>query len=106
MLVRIFTGADWASAAQLGDFAFDQIPAIGHKLALIRDDRWACATVRDVVHRVIDGSEAADVALLLGSLATAPSGQEPLPFALLDGAAARSAAPTVPPAGRASPWGS
>ena len=105
MLVRIFQGIDWASAAQLGDYAFDQIPAIGHKIALVRGDRWECGPVRDIVHRVIDGSEAADVALLIGSLATAPLGQDPLPFALLDAPAARPAAPTVPTTGRTSPWG-
>ncbi len=107
MLVRIFSGNSWSTADELGDFEFDEIPSIGHKLAL-SGDTWDCGQVHDIVHRVVDGDEAADVALLLGPLVSAPLDRQPLPLGLLDqaGGAAPASSSTVPNAGRRSPWGS
>ncbi len=34
MRVRIYAGTSWSTAIEQGDYEFDLLPAVGHKLAL------------------------------------------------------------------------
>ncbi len=103
MLLRLFTGERWSTAEEFGDYEFDALPGLGDTLAIASDREWLVGEVRALVHRLTDGDEAADVALLLGAARTAPNRGEPLPLALLDGTAPPKPAANVP---RAGPWGS
>ena len=105
MLVRLFTGTDWSAAKELHDAEFDQLPAIGHKVAIASDGQWHVGQVSDIVHRVVDNQGAADVAVLLESVSTGRFAGEPLPLRQLDGLSQPEVKPTasVP---RSGPWGS
>jgi hypothetical protein len=101
MIVRVFTGPTWSEASVLDDAEFDVLPRKGEKLALSRGKEWAVATVSEVAYRCT-GHGAADVALLVGAVATSPLGDQDLPLAALDGDA--STAPSVPRVERPGPW--
>lgn len=104
MLIRIFNGASWSGASHLGDYSFDEIPDVGHLLAIDDGGDWRCGSVLAVAHRVASASEAADVAVLIGVLVTGPV-DEPLPLGLLDDLEGRGVTrPAVPPSGK-GPWG-
>lgn len=103
MLIRIFNGAGWSGASHLGDYSFEEIPEVGHLLAIDDGGDWRCGSVLAVAHRIASASDAADVAVLIGSLVTGPV-QEPLPLGLLDELGGQAAAPpSAPPPGQ-SPW--
>jgi hypothetical protein len=84
MIIRMFTGQSWASAAVFDDAEFDLVPRKGEKLAIEGEEGWAVATVVEVAHRVTGGG-AADVALLVGPVMQIPASDDVLPFAALDG---------------------
>lgn len=100
MIVRVFTGRNWSEATVLDDAEFDVLPRQGEKLALARDREWTVATVADVAYRCT-GHGAADVALLVGPVATSARGDELLPLAALDGDPNFAPAPR---AARRGPW--
>ncbi|TPG54240.1 hypothetical protein [Sphingomonas glacialis] len=104
MRVRIYAGPSWSAAIEHGDYEFDLLPAIGHKLALAAGQAWDVAVVRDIAHRIVDPAEAPDIALLMTPPVAGGSMDEPLPLALLDrnpGAASASSIPRT-----ASLWAS
>lgn len=101
MRVRIFEGAAWTTARPLGDFTFDRLPFAGHKVVIAAEAGWATAVVSDVVHRISDAGQAADVALLVARMTTSDD-QSDLPFAELDRLAGIVAAPAAP--SRPGPW--
>jgi hypothetical protein len=104
MLVRIFEGEAWAAARPLGDFSFESVPIIGHKLVVVADAGWATGIVIDVAHRVTDPGEAADMALLVAPMTTSAD-QSDLPLADLDRLARPGTPPSpVPAPMRPSPW--
>ncbi|MGY2736125.1 hypothetical protein [Sphingomonas sp. UYP23] len=104
MRVRIYAGSNWSTAIEHGDYEFDLLPAIGHKLALAAGQAWTVAVVRDIAHRIVEADEAADIALLMAPSVVGGSLDEPLPLALLDQNPGATRASSVPRT--ASPWGS
>lgn len=110
MLVRIFTGGTWATARQLDDCMFDAVPMVGDKIAIGLDRGWDVAVVEDIVHRITDPDEAADIAIRVSDPVTGGSATDPLPLRELDAldGGARPATPTSTasvPRTR-GPWGS
>lgn len=103
MLIRIFNGARWSEASQLGDYSFEEIPEIGHLLAIDDGGDWRCGSVLAVAHRLASASDAADVAVLIGPLVTGTV-TEPLPLGLLDELGGHAAAPPSVPSTGKSPW--
>ena len=104
MIVRIFTGSVWAGSAEFGDFEFDALPAVGHKIAFAYADGWQYGKVRDIAHRFGSADAAADIALLLSPLAEGGDPAEPLPLAGFDSLEGSTATGGSVP--RAGPWGS
>jgi hypothetical protein len=102
MIIRVFSGRDWAGATVLDDAEFDVLPRKGEKLALARNGQWSVAVVTDIAHR-ITGDGAADVALLVGPVAESPQTDEILPLAALDGNPT-VVATTVPRVAKPGPW--
>lgn len=103
MRVRIFAGTSWSAAVEHGDYEFDLLPAIGHKLALAAGQVWDVAVVRDIVHRIVDTEEAPDIALLMAPPVRGGSMDDALPLALLDQNPGTAGSVSVPRT--ASPWG-
>ena len=108
MLVRIFTGASWATARQLDDCMFDTVPLVGDKLAIGLDNGWDVAVVEDIVHRITDPNEAADIAIRVSDPVTGGSATDPLPLRELDavGGGAKPATSTASVPRTRGPWGS
>lgn len=103
MLIRIFQGNNWSEAQAVGDFAFDALPVAGHKIAVAGEAGWTSGQVRDVVHRVGDPANAADVAVLVGPMLQGTERAGMLPTGQLDRLnGAPVAAASVP---RSGPWG-
>lgn len=108
MLVRIFTGGTWATARQLDDCMFDAVPMVGDKIAIGLDRGWDVAVVEDIVHRITDPDEAADIAIRVSDPVTGGSATDPLPLRELDAldGGARPATPTASVPRTRGPWGS
>ena len=84
MLVRLFVGERWSEAAHEGDWRFDILPAVGHKLAIAFRDGWGVGEVKDIVHRLTRADDAADIALLVARLDDGGGLDAALPLAALD----------------------
>jgi len=100
MIVRILAGTSWSAAQPAGDYDFDALPQIGHKIVLAERSGWAAGQVRDIVHRLSEANGPADVALLVTPLASS-SDRSALPTALLDSLDRAEPAASVPKQG---PW--
>jgi len=100
MIVRILAGNNWSAAQPAGDYDFDILPQIGHKIVLAEHTGWAAAQVSDIVHRLSNPDGPADVALLVTPLASSNDRSE-LPTALLDSIGRGAPVTSVPKAG---PW--
>jgi hypothetical protein len=103
MLIRILNGACWAQAAHLGDYLFEEIPQVGHLLAIDDGGDWRCGSVLAVVHRVASAGEAADVAVLVGALVTGGV-DDPLPLGLLDELSGQEGKGGAASPSRLGPW--
>jgi hypothetical protein len=84
MIIRILSGFSWTSSSHLGDFDFDVLPSVGHKITLAGKGSWDCGVVTDIVHRIVDEGQAADIAILLGPRTSGGDAKDPLPFEQLD----------------------
>jgi hypothetical protein len=103
MLVRVLQGNSWTAAQPIGDFEFEALPIVGHKIAIAGPNGWSSGQVRDIAHRIGDPDEPADVALLIGPMLFGEDRSDMLPLSQLDQLARPAAAASVP---KTSPWGS